>query len=54
MEHSTIEKLANVIEENEKEIKWDCFVTYQASGSKIPIYFIHGSRIECTHISLNK
>ncbi len=43
LEYSTIEKLSNVIEANAKQISWDCFVPIKTSGSKMPIYFIHGA-----------
>ena len=41
-ENSTIEKLSKIIEADDKEIRWDCFVPIKTSGNKVPIYFIHG------------
>jgi amino acid adenylation domain-containing protein len=39
-EGPTIEKLAAMIDKNEHN--WDSFVTIKATGSKVPIYLIHG------------
>ncbi|HKO80261.1 MAG TPA: amino acid adenylation domain-containing protein, partial [Chitinophagaceae bacterium] len=39
-EGPTVEKLASLIEKNDH--KWDSFVSIKSSGSKIPIYLIHG------------
>ncbi|PWS29199.1 non-ribosomal peptide synthetase [Pedobacter yonginense] len=41
-ENSTIEKLARMIDIDEKEIKWDSLVAIKKTGNKIPIYLIHG------------
>jgi len=41
-EHYTIEKLAKLITGDKKKIKWNSLVPIKASGSKPPIYLIHG------------
>lgn len=39
-EGPTVEKLASLIDKDDH--KWDSFVTIKSTGSKIPIYLIHG------------
>lgn len=41
-ENSTIERLAKMISADEDEIKWDSLVPIKKTGSKTPIYMIHG------------
>ncbi|PWS33750.1 non-ribosomal peptide synthetase [Pedobacter paludis] len=41
-ENSTIEKLAKMIDIDEKEIKWDSLVAIKKTGKKPPIYLVHG------------
>lgn len=41
-ENSTIESLAKMIVIDEEEIKWDSLVPIKKTGSKTPIYLIHG------------
>jgi len=43
LENSTIEKFSAVVERKNEEIKWDSFVPIKPSGTKPPIYFIHGA-----------
>jgi len=43
-EHSTIEKLAKLLDDNEgKSISWGPLVPIQPNGSKAPLYVIHGA-----------
>jgi amino acid adenylation domain-containing protein len=41
-ENPTIESLSKMIAKDEEEIKWDSLVTIKKSGTKMPIYMIHG------------
>lgn len=41
-ESPTIEKLATVIDIDKKDINWDSLVAIKATGSKVPVYLIHG------------
>jgi amino acid adenylation domain-containing protein len=41
-ENSTIEGLAKMLAADENEIKWNSLVPIKKTGSKIPIYMIHG------------
>ena len=42
-EHSTIEKLAKLLDENDKAISWGPLVPIKPNGSKAPLYIIHGA-----------
>lgn len=41
-ENSTIEKLAKLISDNQEKIKWHSLVPIKTTGSKTPIYLVHG------------
>src|SRR5690606_25740768 len=41
-EHSTIEKLAKLITGEKKESKWESLVPIKPTGSKTPVYLVHG------------
>ncbi|NRF38223.1 non-ribosomal peptide synthetase [Pedobacter foliorum] len=42
-ENPTVEKFAKLINGNEKDIKWNSLVEIKKSGTRTPIYMIHGS-----------
>jgi len=42
-QNTTIERLALLIESEENEIKWDSLVPIKKTGTKPPIYLVHGS-----------
>jgi amino acid adenylation domain-containing protein len=42
-ENATIEQLALLIDRKEDEIKWDSLVPIRKTGTKTPIYLVHGS-----------
>lgn len=42
-EHATIEQLAGLIDTDEPEVKWTSLVPIKPTGSKTPVYMIHGS-----------
>ncbi|RFZ90713.1 non-ribosomal peptide synthetase [Mucilaginibacter conchicola] len=42
-ENSTIEKLAAVLDSDTNAISWDSLVPIKPTGSKIPIYIVHGA-----------
>jgi thioesterase domain-containing protein/acyl carrier protein len=42
LEAPTIEKLSLLAEKDEKSITWDSLVPVKTSGSKMPIYIVHG------------
>jgi amino acid adenylation domain-containing protein len=42
-EHSTIEKLALALNVDSKSITWDSLVPIKPSGSKMPLYIVHGA-----------
>src|SRR5690606_6800186 len=41
-ERPTIEKLASVIDGNPEKVRWNSLVTIKSTGSKTPIYLVHG------------
>lgn len=41
-ENSTVEKLADLLDADEQEIKWNSLVPIKTSGTKKPVYLIHG------------
>src|SRR5690606_3450768 len=41
-EHSTIEKLAKLITGEKEESKWESLVPIKPTGSKTPVYLVHG------------
>src|SRR5690606_34842305 len=41
-EHSTIEKLAKLITGEKKQSKWESLVPIKPTGSKTPVYLVHG------------
>ncbi|WP_262247679.1 non-ribosomal peptide synthetase [Parapedobacter soli] len=45
-EHSTIEKLAKIIDEKADPSKWDCVIPIRTEGSKPPLYVIHGAQLD--------
>ncbi|BAV05297.1 amino acid adenylation domain-containing protein [Filimonas lacunae] len=42
-EHETIAKLASLIEEKDVAVQWTSLVPIKSTGSKTPVYIIHGS-----------
>jgi thioesterase domain-containing protein/acyl carrier protein len=42
-EHSTIEKLALVLNKDSKSITWESLVPIKPQGSKMPLYIVHGA-----------
>ncbi|MBC6612094.1 amino acid adenylation domain-containing protein [Hymenobacter sp. BT507] len=42
-EHSTIEKLARLLEHDSQFITWDSLVPIKPQGSKTPLYLVHGA-----------
>jgi amino acid adenylation domain-containing protein len=42
-EHSTVEKLAAVLELDSKSITWDSLVPIKTHGTKTPLYIVHGA-----------
>ncbi|MDO3641016.1 amino acid adenylation domain-containing protein [Mucilaginibacter sp. L3T2-6] len=42
-EHSTIEKLSLVLNMDSKSITWDSLVHIKPTGSKMPLYIVHGA-----------
>jgi amino acid adenylation domain-containing protein len=42
-ENSTVEKLAALIDAGEEKIRWDSLVSIKPTGTKMPIYMIHGA-----------
>ncbi len=41
-DNPTIESLARIVTSDEREIKWDLLVPIKTTGTKIPLYVIHG------------
>ncbi|UOR05309.1 amino acid adenylation domain-containing protein [Hymenobacter aerilatus] len=42
-EHSTVEKLARLLEYDSQFITWDSLVPIKSQGSKTPLYLVHGA-----------
>ncbi|MFD0793016.1 amino acid adenylation domain-containing protein [Mucilaginibacter litoreus] len=42
-EHSTVEKLARMVEADDSAITWDSLVPIKPTGTKVPIYIVHGA-----------
>lgn len=42
-ENSTIEKLASVLDNDSNAISWDSLVPIKPTGTKVPIYIVHGA-----------
>lgn len=49
-EHSTIEKLARVIDNNADPLSWDCVIPIRTAGSKPPLYIIHGALLDILYV----
>lgn len=49
-EHSTIEKLARVIDEKEAPMTWDCVIPIRPEGSKPPLYIVHGALLDVLYL----
>lgn len=43
LEHSTIKSLAELIDGDHADIKWDCLVPVKPNGNKPPLYIVHGA-----------
>lgn len=49
-EHPTIEKLAKVIDEGIDPLQWDCVIPIRASGSKPPLFIVHGALLDILYV----
>jgi len=49
-EHSTIERLARVIDNNAEPVSWDCVIPIRPEGSKPPLYIIHGALLDILYV----
>src|SRR5690606_12342069 len=49
-EHPTIEKLAKVIDEGIDSLQWDCVIPIRASGSKPPLFIVHGALLDILYV----
>jgi thioesterase domain-containing protein/acyl carrier protein len=43
LEHSTIEKLALLLQTDSNSVNWDSLVPIKPEGTKIPLYIVHGA-----------
>lgn len=49
-EHATIEKMANIVDQDIDPLKWDCVVPIRASGSKPPLFIVHGALLDVLYV----
>lgn len=51
-EHVTIEKLAKVVDGEVAPLQWDCVIPIRKSGSKPPLFIVHGALLDVMYARL--
>ncbi|MFC3196161.1 amino acid adenylation domain-containing protein [Parapedobacter deserti] len=49
-EHTTIEKMAAVIDQGIDPLRWDCVIPIRASGNKPPLFVVHGALLDVLYV----